>query len=115
MRYRKLSATGDYVFGQSAKSFLVNTPEAVAQAIYTRLMLWKGEWFLDETEGTPYTDEIVGHVSNDSSDVAIRQRILDTPGVTEIVSYGSNVVNRRLTIVADVDTAYGSTTINFKF
>lgn len=39
MRYRVLSPTGDYTFGQGPGEFLVNSPAAVAQAIGTRLRL----------------------------------------------------------------------------
>jgi hypothetical protein len=60
MRYRALSADGDYTFGQGSKNFLVNSAAAAGQAVLTRLRLMKREWFLDNTEGTPYSDEILG-------------------------------------------------------
>lgn len=39
---------------------LVNSPEAVAQAIKTRFLLWYGQWFLDTTEGTPWIQSVLG-------------------------------------------------------
>ncbi|MFW3086591.1 hypothetical protein ACN6UI_27150, partial [Klebsiella aerogenes] len=54
MRYRREDDDGDYTFGQGDDTWLVNSPEAVAQAIKTRFLLWYGEWFLDTTEGTPW-------------------------------------------------------------
>lgn len=60
MRYRKLNTNGDYTFGQAQSNFYVNTPEAVAQAVKTRLLLIQGEWFLDVSEGTPYSAKILG-------------------------------------------------------
>ena len=55
MRYRKLDAAGDFVFGHGAADYHRDSPEAVAQAVLTRLKLHRGEWFLDRSEGTPYT------------------------------------------------------------
>ncbi len=53
MRYRREDENGDYSFGQGDATFLTDTPEAVAQAVKTRLALWRGQWFLDTEEGTP--------------------------------------------------------------
>lgn len=111
MRYRALSTTGDYQFGRSG-IFLIDTPAAVAQAITTRLKLWAGEWFLDTDEGTPYFEQILGYTTNGSRDIAVRQRILDTQGVVELVSYSSSVnAQRRFSVTATVRTAYSSTPI----
>ena len=114
MRYRQLDANGDYAFGRGGQ-FLVDSPEVVAQAIKTRLLLMAGEWFLDETEGTPYATQILGNNTQGTRDQAIKERILDTPGVDELTSYQSSVTNRKLTIAARVATIYGvaSITINF--
>ncbi|OZO80851.1 hypothetical protein CG700_28170, partial [Escherichia coli] len=54
MRYRREDADGDYTFGQGDDTFLIDSPECVAQAVKTRFELWRGQWFLDLTEGTPY-------------------------------------------------------------
>ncbi len=54
MRYRREDADGDYTFGSGDDTWLINSPEAVAQAIKTRFELWYGEWFLDTTAGTPW-------------------------------------------------------------
>ncbi len=106
MKYRTLDSNGDYVVGQ----FLVNTPEAVAQAVQTRLLLWKGEWFLDTSDGTPWLQDILGH--NTNYDLEIQERILDTPGVNEIVSYSSSVSSgRALSVTATLNTEYGQATV----
>lgn len=114
MRYRKLTSTGDYTFGRAAQNFYVNQPEAVAQAIQTRLKLATGEWFLDNTEGTPYKELILGVNKQTTADPAIKARILDTQGVVSLDQYASfydpNV--RSLTVTSTVTTQYGTTTIN---
>lgn len=59
MRYRREDADGDYTFGSGDDTWLINSPEAVAQAVKTRFELWYGQWFLDTTEGlrgsSPYS------------------------------------------------------------
>ena len=112
MRYRKLDANGDYALGPNV--FLTNSPEAVAQAVKTRLALWLGEWFIDTTDGMPWNEQVLGkRLPGKNPDAAIRQRILETQGVTEITSYSSSFegTTRRLSVAATVTTAYGEATI----
>ena len=112
MRYRALDVNGDYQFGR-AGVFLVNSPAAVAQAIRTRLALWTGQWFLDSTEGTNYSQQILGYGTQASRDIEIRGRILDTDGVKSIVSYqsGTDPKTRKFSVTAVVDTIYGAATV----
>lgn len=114
MRYRKLDENGDFTFATGA-DFHVNTPDAIAQAILTRLKLWKGEWFINTTDGTPWLTEILGKRQRGKNpDAAIKQRILTTIGVNEILSYTSTFdgSSRGLSITATVGTIYGQATIN---
>lgn len=108
MRYRQLDASDDMTFGAGGRNFLVNAPEGVAQAIKTRLRLEVGEWFLDLSSGTPYDTQVLGYGTADSRDIAIRDRILGTEGVLEIVEYSSSLNSgRRLSVAALVNTLYG--------
>lgn len=113
MRYRTLSAENDYVFGQGPSEFLVNSPEAVAQAVQTRLLLISGEWFLDTDEGTPYNSQILGEHTQGLYDQAIKTRILDTPGVLAILKYNSVAdAQRSLSVACTISTIYGQTTVS---
>ncbi|MBD8451889.1 hypothetical protein [Serratia rubidaea] len=111
MRYRKEDENGDYCFGRSDGDFYVNTPDAPALAVKTRLMLREGEWFLDANEGTDWR-QILGKYTP-FYDAIIRERILGTPGVTELVEYNSNRNSdaRTLDVTATITTAYGKTTV----
>lgn len=111
MRYRALSASGDYTFGQSSANFLVNSPATVAQAVLTRLKLMTGEWFLDVTTGTPYREKILGAHRLATADPTIRARILGTPGVEGLESYFSSYdpATRKLNVSATINTIYGQT------
>lgn len=114
MRYRKLDANGDYSFGQGYANFYINVPAAVGQAVLTRLLLWQGEWFLSVTDGTPYSTEILGTGTANTYDAAIQQVILETPGVSSIVSYSStfNHQNRSVSIVCTIDTVYSQDNVS---
>lgn len=117
MRYRALSPTGDYTFGQGEANFLINSPAAVAQSVLTRLRLWEGEWFLDQTVGTPYTQQILGYNTENIRDLAIQQEVLNTPGVTSITNYSSSVDpnTRALTVTMSINTQYGPTIVSTDF
>lgn len=90
MRYRKLDASDDYSFGRGRGDFWIDCPDAVAQAVKTRLRLWQREWFLDLTAGTPYATKVLGRNTSGTRDPAIRARVLTTPGVASITSYSAS-------------------------
>lgn len=110
MRYRPLSPTGDYTIGQP---YLTNIPAAVAQAILTRLKLWRGEWFLDTSDGTPYLTQILGERPGKNPDAAIKARITQTTGVTLLTAYSSKFDGntRTFTVTATVQSQYSTTPI----
>ncbi|WP_283603381.1 hypothetical protein [Serratia proteamaculans] len=113
MRYRKEGDSDDYTFGQGDNTFLTNTPEAVAQAVKTRFELWAGEWFLDVTEGTPYREAILGKHKSAAYNMAVRERILGTQGVSEILTFTTeyNPDTRRVIFTATINTLYGEATV----
>lgn len=113
MRYRKLDANDDYVFGGGQVDFHKDTPEGVGQAVKTRLRLLRREWFLDTADGTPWSTEVLGKYTSATYDAAIRQRILGTQGVVELVEYSSNLDTERraLSVTATINTIYGTTKV----
>lgn len=113
MRVRKQSADGDYMFGNGQADFLKDTPEAVGQVVMTRLMLWLGEWFLDNEEGTPYLQGVIGKHAELTRNTVLRERILNSEGCVGITSYSSIVDpnDRKLTLSTAIDTIYGETFI----
>jgi len=114
MRYRKLTASGDYSFGHKTNDFFVNVPAAVAQAIQTALRLIQGEWFLDNTVGVPYFTQVLGYNTQSLYDNVIKQAILSVQGVVApLVSYSSslNPTTRFLRITVTVNTAFSGQTV----
>jgi len=111
MRYRKLSPTGDYTFGNGQADFYKDQVEAVIQSVKTRLLLWLGEFFLDVEEGTPYLQGVIGKHDLLTRENVIRKRILDTEDVTGITNFTSIIDpdSRKLSISVSVSTIYGNT------
>lgn len=105
MKYRELDVSGD----MQLNKYLENTPEAVAQAVLTRLRLWSEEWFLDVTDGTPWLQLVLGHGTQNTAIQAIRKRILDTEGVESITNleFSQNPDTRELVVAVQMKTAYG--------
>lgn len=113
MIYRKIDSNGDYVFGQNMDGFYSGT-KACAQAIYTSLKLFQGEWWEDQQDGLPFFQHIVGqsgtreHVRG--ADMLIQERILGVEGVIAISSFESNYDSAKRTYTiqnATVQTQFG--------
>lgn len=113
MKYRKLDANDDYSFGSGLSNFLIDQPEAPAQAVKTRLMLQTGEWFLDQVEGTPWKTKILGKYTTTTRDPVLRRRMLGTQGVIDLSRYGSQYdpETRKYDVQAEINTVYGATRI----
>ena len=114
MRYRKLDNDGDYVFGSGKSDFLHTSPEAVGQAVRTRLNLWLKEWFADTSEGSGWTQAILGRQPENLYEMTLRQRILETPGVLSIDDFFSQLDpnTRTLSVATTIETIYGSYALN---
>lgn len=113
MRYRKLSPTGDYVFGNSLNDFYINVPQAPAQAVKTRLLLWQGEWFLDSSVGTPYPSGVLGKHTQAQADTVIQDVTVNTQAVVDITTFNSQIDpdTRGYSVVQKIDTLYGPTQV----
>ena len=63
MRCRRLDSNHDFCFGRGFGDYLedvVASPDAIAQSIQTRLLLFLGEWWKDEKDGLPLGQKILG-------------------------------------------------------
>lgn len=111
MRYRRLSTSGDMVFGHSANDFLTNTPQAVAQAVMTSLKLWLGEWYLNTNDGTQWLEGILGRHSKDTADATLVARISSVQGVVSVENFSSqvNTTTRKYSVSGLLNTVYGPT------
>lgn len=118
MQYRRLDENGDYSFGRGSQDFNSGTL-AVAQAIKTRLLLLRGEWWEDTEEGLPLFQNILSQSGSpenlQSVDLLIKDRISSTSGVKSILNYVRTFEDRTLSISCTVETIYGDATIEETF
>lgn len=71
---------------------LITGQQAVQQFLNSRLKMFLGEWFLDETKGIPYLDKILVKNPNPIAvDAIFKTEILNSPGVMELLSYKSEI------------------------
>lgn len=88
-----LLKNGDLVLTQGAV--------AVEQHVLQRLKMFAGEWFLNLSEGVPYFQNIL--VKNPNPDIVdglLKNTILETPGVDELLTFNIdyNASNRTLSV-----------------
>jgi len=98
----------------NADMYFVTGVDSVAQFLKQSLKFFLTEWFLDETKGMPYYDEVF--VKNPNPIVIsslFKTKILKTPGVLELLEFsiGLDTEFRSLQVLFSVRTADGI--INF--
>jgi len=114
MRYRKLGANNEPYMGRGKQDY-ISDAEAVGQAVITRLKLFRGEWWDDETIGIPLWQTMLGIVGTKkaSIDRILQDTILATQGVRRIIEMDSrfNSETRGYDFYCAIDTIYGITVI----
>lgn len=101
MKYRKLTPTGDYSFGNNHQDF-VNGKEAIAQAIKTKILLFYGEWWEDLGIGIPIFQSIIGQQNSKNTSIAIQsllnRRILEIDEVVSVDEITVEYQNRKMSV-----------------
>ena len=85
--------------------------EATAQAVYHRLRLFLGEYFLNVDRGTPWYQLILGKAPLDAAEIALKRQITTTQGVAGIQDFDltTDRVNRSLTVTTTIVHTSGQT------
>ncbi len=111
MKYRATTPDGDYSFGFGNASFVTDA-EAVRQAIGTKLKMFKGEFWEDLKDGLPFFEQVAGNFDKNVADMTIRSRILDTPHVSGIQYFRSQIsTDRKYSMTASVNTDFGAVSV----
>lgn len=89
---------------------LVGGGPAILQHILQRLGIFLGEWFLDNTIGVPYFQQVLVKNPNQAIiDAIFLTQILNVPGVTQVTKYAfrANAETRQLNITFTAQTTTG--------
>lgn len=113
MLIREMDENNDMKFGRSLQDFIKDSPEAIVQLLRTRLRLWQGEWFANTEDGTPWAQDVLGNRNTGLFHEAIRERVLSTYGVKNIIKYSGYVKDRLLHVEMEIDTIYGKGIVTF--
>ena len=109
MRYVAEDSNGDWSLVGGDLPILQDSIEAVQLAIQNRLGLYLAEWFLAPDDGTPWLQQIIGNNTEGTRDIALKEIILGTTGVTSIANYFSFLNNstRNFTVTGTAISLYG--------
>ena len=90
---------------------ITSEKESLAQLCESRLLMFKGDYFLDKTEGIPYISQVFVKTSDKTLvDSFFKNTLLETEDVNSIISYSGEYVGATRTYKIDftVDTTLGS-------
>jgi hypothetical protein len=87
----------------------------IPQLIKRRLRFFQGEWFLDESLGVPYFEEIlVKNPSPIAVDGIFKRTIVETPGVIDLLSFDMDYdgPTRKFTLSFEARSVNGTLVFN---
>lgn len=85
--------------------------ETVGQRLKILLLSFTGDWFWDTTYGVDYWGRILGKKTSKASvDLLMQQAILSEPGVKQIVTFTSTLINRQYSLTFSVKVVDGTVT-----
>lgn len=123
LRNRRLDADWDMTFGNGLNCYLSGL-EASAQAVKSHLLLFLQEWWMDQDDGLPMWQFILGagagsDLIKEAVDRLIVERILSTQLdgvmlVTDVkdISSSFNADTRDYSFTATIDTIFGTITVS---
>lgn len=91
---------------------IIGDEDQIAQSIREALGFFSGEWFLNNTEGVPWFQEIlVAHPNLDTIQAILINTVLSVPGVTQLNTFSFDFTpgNRTLSVTFQAKTTNGQT------
>lgn len=97
---RKDNYGGDVIFYNyplTKEQMTCGLKSSVSQRLVTRLKTFKGEWFMDNTYGFPYFQEVLGKkINKEDVDNIYRREILKERGVKNLTYFKSTLSKDRV-------------------
>lgn len=87
---------------------VVTGRDEIGQILRHELRVFFGEWFLDESIGVPYYEEIfVKGQDLAQIDAILKEKILNTPGVVELIAFALDLNGREASLSFTARTTEG--------
>ena len=107
MKYRALSDTFDYSFGNNKNDY-ISGKKAIAYAIKSKILLFHGEWWEDIGIGIPMFQSIIGQGRSEalknSAQMLISDRIKEIEEVAAINKVNITFVKRTMEVQISITT-----------
>lgn len=110
-RVKDTSGYGDMIFVNGSTPTTSEFVDAVAQRVFVMLRTFETEWYLNESAGVPYLSRILGFkVKKEVVDRILQQKILEVPGVADILEFSSTQsIDRTYEVRMKIRTTSGDT------
>ena len=96
-RVRDTDGYGDMLFVNGTTPITDEFVDAVAQRVFIMLRTFESEWYLNDVTGVPYLTRILGFkVKKSTVDRILQQKILQEPGVADILEFTSSLSGNRV-------------------
>ena len=96
-RVRDTDGYGDMLFVNGTTPITDEFVDAVAQRVFIMLRTFESEWYLNDVTGVPYLTRILGFkVEKSTVDRILQQKILQEPGVADILEFTSSLSGNRV-------------------
>lgn len=107
MKQRILTQNWDWVFGRGASDYC-DRSLAIAYDLKQKILCWVNDCFFDMSAGIDWANYLSMKNVKEDIDYSIRKIIATEEGVTNIVSFSSNVTDRKYSFTANIKTLYGT-------
>ncbi|WP_299074728.1 hypothetical protein [uncultured Paraglaciecola sp.] len=105
MIFRNLDSDGDWTFGIGKGNYVADNT-AIGLNIKTRILSWVNDCFFDLDAGIDWINRLGRKDTRAILEADLRRIILQSEGVTGIVSFDSTLTGRNFTANYSVNTIY---------
>lgn len=105
MRFRNLTPEGDWTFGQGKSSYATQN-KAIGLNIKTRLLSWLNDCFFDTGAGIDWPNRLGSKNQRFLLEQDLRRVILQSDGVTGILTFDTILEGRNFTANYSVQTQF---------
>lgn len=105
MIFRNLDLNGDWSFGQGKSNYIATNP-AIGLNIRTRILSWLNDCFFDLNAGIDWANRLGSKNQKALLENDLRRIILQSFGVTGILTFTSELNGRRFTANYSVQTIF---------